>query len=327
MSDDILTVLSVMGKVTIEKFREIFDILHKQNFNEDEQQRLVYTHNDILKDLEAMGHCEVDYSKRKVFVCPPSFALLPWRGLPKIVLTGGRSVGMVNHLLRLNEKNSDKMIVRFSDLTPTKNPLFPKKIIIEGKSIGTLKQVIEKLGIEGNLEIPASNCLSISSPSISEINNLLTYNKINEPNWKKAVFCREKLHFRQFDCLDEFKLVSYTNPMSQQQYTFIWYKDSAAVIDRQWGRYFVLQHYKTNILLFDPIKKRFAVPSTIPLPKQLARAAIFSTGNLPRYKILRKQVGTVSENINITVYDGVADTLALEISKKLGQELLEAKLN
>jgi len=327
MFDDILTVLSVMGKVTIKKFKEVYDILLKQMFNGDEQQRLEHSYYDILRELEAMGHCEIDYTKRQVLVCPPSFALLPIRGLPRIVLAGGRSEQMINSLIRLAKKNSDKINVEFIDVPTAKNALFPKSIFVEAKSIGILKQVVKKLKLEGDLEIPASYCLLGSSPSVSEVKNALTFNYADEPNWKKTVFCRNNLYFRQFECSDEIRLVKYTNPMSQQHYIWIWLKKNAAAIDISWGRYVILHHYKSKVLLFDSVRKRFAVPSILPLPKQLSKAAIFSTGFLPRNKILRKQVGNLNENMNITVYDGVSNTLAIEISKKLGIDLLEANLS
>ncbi|MBZ5752453.1 hypothetical protein [Metabacillus rhizolycopersici] len=326
MFDDILTVLSVIGSIKLEKFREVYDTLLKHRFNEDEQQRLLYSHNDVLRDLEALGHCEVDYSNRKIYICPPSFALLPSRGLPRIVLAGGRSEKMLKRLMKLVNKNSDKVSVILSDHLSVKNPLFPQTICIEAKSIGILKQVTERIGIEGNLEIPASWCLSIASPSVNDISKSLVYSELVEPNWKKAVFCYERLYFRQFECSDEIKLVKYKNPISQQQYTWIWNGNAAATIDRGWGRYVILNNHKSRMLLFDQVKQRFAIPSTMPLPKQLARAATLCTGFLPRKKAIRKQIGYLPRETNITVYEGVTEFIALEISKKLGLDLLETNL-
>ncbi|MEH7379107.1 hypothetical protein V7138_01295 [Bacillus sp. JJ1533] len=327
MSIDILTVLSVMGKVSFEKFKEVYDILLKQMFNRDEKLVLEYSHYTILRELEAMGYCEIDYIKRQVLVCPPSFALLPIRGLPRLVLAGGRSIEMVNYITRLAKKNSDKINVSFVDVPTAKNALFPKSIFVEAKNIFILKQVVKKLKLEGNIEIPASYCLLGSSPSVSEVNNALIFNYADEPNWKKTVFCRENLYFRQFETFDEIRLVKYTNPMSQQHYTWVWFNKNAAAIDISWGRYLILHYYKSKVLLFDSVRKRFAVPAILPLPKQLYKAAIFSTGILPRNKILRKQIGNLNENMNITVFDCISDTIALEISKKLGLDLLEANLS
>jgi hypothetical protein len=325
--DDILSVLSVMGKISFEKFKEIYEILLKNRFNEDEQQRLIYSHYDLLRDLEAMGYCEVDYVNRKVFICPPSFALLPCMGLPKIVLSGGRTDKIVSHLSRLASKNSDKININYLEQYSAKSPLFPKTIFVEAKSLSIIKQVVDKVGLEGNIETPASFHLTMSSPNVSEIINNLRFSEMIEPNWKSMVFCRGNLYFKQFNCSDEYKLINYTNPISQQQYTWIWNKKYAANIDRDWGRYAILHHFRKKILLFDPIKQRFAVPSTTPLPKQLSRAAIFSTGYLPRYKVLRKEIGNLHEDRNLTVYEGISESLALDISKKLGLELLEANLS
>ncbi|PVC67983.1 hypothetical protein C2I27_15245 [Priestia megaterium] len=326
MSNDILSVLSVIGSIKFEKFREVYDILLKHNFDQDEQQRLLYSYYDLLSDLETLGHCEVDYVNRQIYICPPSFALLPSRGLPKIILAGSRSENMIKWLIRLGNKHSDKVNVTFSEHFSTKNPLFPQLICIEAKSVGVLKKVTQGIRLEGNLKIAASWNLLAASPSINDINKSLIYNKVVEPNWKKKTFSHERLYFREFECPDEIKLVNYTNPISQQQYTWIWKGDKAAPIDRRWGRYTILNHYKTKIILYDQIKQRFAIPSILPLPQQLGRAATLCTGYLPRKKVLRKQVGDLPENTNITVYDGVTEFMALEISKKLDLNLLNANL-
>ncbi|TXC92642.1 hypothetical protein FS935_00045 [Metabacillus litoralis] len=326
MFDDILTVLSVLGSIKFEKFRDVCDTLLKHYFNDDEQQRLLYNYYDIMRDLEALGHCEVDYENRIIYICPPSFALLPRRGLPRIVLAGGRSELMLKRITKLVNKNYDKVRIIFSDQLSAKNPLFPKTICIEAKSTQILKQVTERIGIEGDLKTPASWNLSITAPSVNDIYESLVYSEQFEPNWKKEVFCHENLYFRQFVCTDEIKLVKYKNPISQQQYTWIWNGNAAAKIDRGWGRYVILSRYKTDILLFDQIKQRFAIPSTIPLPKDLARAVSLCTGSLPRKKELHKQLGYLPRNTNITVYEGVNNLIALEISRKLGLNLLEANL-
>lgn len=327
MSDDILSVLSVMGKISFEKFKEIYEILLKNYFNEDEQRRLLYSHYDLLRDLEALGYCEVDYLNRKIFICPPSFALLPIMGLPKIVLSGGRSDKIVNHLSRLASKNPDKININYLEQFSAKSPLFPKTIFVEAKSLSIIKQVVDKVGLEGNIEIPASSYLALSSPNVSEIINNLQFNEMVAPNWKTMVFCRENLYFKQFYCSDEYKLTNYTSPITQQQQTWIWIKNFAANIDRDWGRFVILNHFRKKILLFDSAKQRFAVPSTTPLPKQLSRAAIFSTGYLPRYKILRNEIGNLNKDRNLTVYEGVNKSLASEISKKLDLDLLEANFS
>lgn len=315
-----------MGKIRIEKFKKVYDTLLKHEFGEDENERLHYSYFDVLNDLEMLGHCEVDYVSRQVCICPPSFALLPNRGMPKMVLAGGRSEDIINHLHRLAGKNADKLKVTLTDHSSANNVIFPPVICVEAKSRHILKQVTERIRAEGNISVPASWSLLSMAPSIEGIMDSLEYHKEVEPNWKKRTFCNVQLRFRLFDCLDKIKLVNYTNSMSQQQKTWIWNGNQAATIERNWGRYAVLSHYKAKVLLFDEIKQRLAVPATVPLPKELAKVAVLCSGYLPRKKLLHRQMGKLGKEARVTVYEGISGEMALEISKKLGQTLLECHL-
>ncbi|MDP7980344.1 hypothetical protein [Bacillus multifaciens] len=326
MSNDILSILSALGKINIEKFKKIYDILLRQEFGEDEEERLDYPYFNVLNDLEMLGHCEIDYISREIYVCPPSFALLPSRGIPKVVLAGGRSEKVIDHLYRLLKKNPDKLSVTTVDSAYAKNTVFPSTIYIEAKNQRILERIAEIIGAEGNFSVPACWTLLAAVPSIQEVMDSLKYNVEAELNWKKNIFCNIQLQFRQFHCSDKVKLINYTNPISQQQQTWIWNGKQAAKIDRNWGRYVLLAHYKIRVLLFDEINQSLAVPTTVPLPKELAKASALCSGYLPRDKALIKQVGKLNKGIRVTVYEGISNEMAVEISKKLGQNLVECHL-
>ncbi|MEB2268110.1 hypothetical protein LAV77_25190 [Priestia megaterium] len=325
MSNDILSILSSIGKIRIEKFKDIYDTLLKLESDKEEEDKTLYSYWDILNDLEALGHCEVDYENKYIYVCPPSFTLLPNRGTPQIILAGGRDLQLIKRLQNLADKNAEKIKVTLFN-HPSKNLIFPLGILIEAKSKRILEQVTKRIRVEGNMNVPSCWSLLNQNPNIRDLIDSLSYKIESEPNWKNSTFCYNRLHFKSFDCIDKVKLVNYINPYSQQQQTWIWNGTQSSIIDRNWGRYAILHHYKTSVIMFDLLNQRLAVPSSVPLPIQLAKVLTLCSGYLPRTKLLYKSNGPLKEKTMITVYERIPEAIAIEISKKLGQTLLGSSL-
>ncbi|HDX9659955.1 TPA: hypothetical protein ROY05_004666 [Bacillus toyonensis] len=326
MSNDILSFLTALGNMSIDKFKGIYDVILRREFRGSEDECSIYPYFQLLSDLEMLGHCEVDYMNRKIYVCPPSFALLPSRGLPRIVLAGGRCEDTINHLYRLAKKNPEKLSVNTVESVFTENIIFPPAIYIEAKNQKILKKVVEIIGVEGNPNTPACWSLLAVVPDLHEVIDSLEYNIEIELNWRKNTFCNLQLQFKKIQCSDKVKLINYTNPMSLQQQTWLWNEKQAAKVDRYWGRYIVLAYYKMSVLMFDEINQRLAVPVTVPLPKEVAKVAALCSGHLPREKMLIKQVGNLARGTKVTVYGGVPKQIAIEICRKLGQDLIEYNL-
>ena len=87
MSDQLLNVLSSKGEMNIEEFYNVFSVVcslqNGRNLND-----LTYERNRTIRLLDALGHCEFDYKRKRVYVCPPMLVGMPSIGLPHALLTG-----------------------------------------------------------------------------------------------------------------------------------------------------------------------------------------------------------------------------------------------
>ncbi len=101
MPERLLYSISARGKLSFINFSDslnaIFSQVHKRfqvdmDFN--------YLKYQTLRFLDAMGHCEVDFEKRYIYVCPPSLILIPSFGLPKAILTGAAYSVLTGRLFR-----------------------------------------------------------------------------------------------------------------------------------------------------------------------------------------------------------------------------------
>ena len=64
MSDKLLEVISTKGVMSIYEFNRAFDIIYSSRISNLENPR--YIRNQIVNFLECMGHCEFDFSSRKI---------------------------------------------------------------------------------------------------------------------------------------------------------------------------------------------------------------------------------------------------------------------
>ncbi|CAG7658401.1 hypothetical protein ACFQI7_32540 [Paenibacillus allorhizosphaerae] len=324
MANDILAAISAIGRVKQDKMKAIYDTLMRIHMGDGEE--YIQPLSDILSWLETLGHCEIDYRLRQILVCPPSFLLLPHPGLPKFVLVGGRDKKLLDRLQRISAARPDLFRVTFEPHPENDNPLFPPAVYVLSTNKNYVLQLAEKLGIECSIDAPAAWKLLLFSPSLRDIKDSLLYFQATEPNWKHSSFCHERLRFSQDTSTSPTKLVAYTNPINQQQKILIWNNDTAAEVDKNWGRYLVLGRHKCHILLYDERKQKMAVPITVPLPKYLARAIALCSGVAPRKKELHQQIGVLKKGITLLIYEKVPQGMAHQLGRKLGQTLQEANL-
>lgn len=324
MHNDILSIMSSMSKVKLDKYKIIYDTLLQQEFyNEEGQVQPAY---EMLNQLEALGHCEVDYSQREVYVCPPSFILLPHPGLPKAVYVGGRDETIIQMLEKRVMNRPDLFQYSANPQRGNEFSFFPSSYFITSTSKNYLKQLAEKIEVECNIESPPSWKLLSITPNLKKIKDSLNYVQTKEPNWKQSFFNHELLRFvsgsRNFDI----KLVAYTNPITQQQKNWLWNGETAAEVDKNWGRYIVLNRYKLQVLLYDERKQKLGVPITLPFPKYLSRVATLCSGFIPIKKELFQEVGILKKGTLMLFYEQVPPTIANQLAIKLGQSLIESNL-
>lgn len=328
MINDLLVAISTFGVVNFEKFRNILDTILINLYGDNEELKKNTNIFDVLYNLELLGYCEIDYNKRLIYTYPPTLIQIPSSGLPKTLLIGGRSNKLIHKLQRIGEKNSEKIDVYSKNIPGKANEYFPESIFIETINKKYFNAVSEKTKINYVPNNPLSIILLEQSIDLNSYKDNLVSSDINEPNWLKKTFSPVNLFFsndQDTDCLD-IKLINYTNPVTNQQHTWLWLRGKAYKLNRNWGRFIVLNYYRRNVLLYDNFKQRLALPQTIKLPKPFARAAALCSGFAPRNTQLYEDIGSIKLGTVVTVFEEVSPLIAESISNKLGQKLSYGKI-
>lgn len=322
--DGLLMVLGAIGKLSFEKYKGILsDALVKFGISEQQSLRPF----ELLTTLESLGHCTVDYTDRKVYMCPPGAVLLPALGLPKVALMGGRDPKEIQHLYKIAESNGERLrVIQLKQATYPPH-LIPDSIILEATSIKILNQTLEKIRVAPFTLMPYSWAILQRAAGIDEIRSSLEYTKQAEPNWQQRTFNDKYLFFTERKSISAVKLITYTNPYSQQQVTWLWNGATAAEVDRNWGRYLMLNHSKNNVLIYSQREEKLSIPATVPLPKVYAKAAAMCSGMAPRREVIAKEVRFIDKGTPILSYDSVPLPIAELLARKLDQQLVYENVN
>lgn len=329
MPERLLYSISARGKLSFVNFNAVFNTVlsqvHKRSWEDIDFNNLKY---QTLRFLDAMGHCDVDFGNRYIYACPPSLILIPSFGIPKAILTGARDYELVDRLKGFVSENKDS--VEFHSIIQNRQryPLLPSAIYLEAISKDLLEEVALKAGIKSKIDEPAAWDLINFSSDISGISDKTYFELMDEPSWPKRIFSLSNLSFNKYvTTTDAIRLVEYTNPKNQQRLHCLWQDDKAADVDRDWGRFIILQKKKINVLLYDSKRFLFATPSSVPLPRLISRALILCTGLAPSEAVLQgKPVEMLPEYCHLNIYDAVVPSIAEMVSNKLGQKLINYNL-
>ena len=323
MSDLLLQTVSTFGRMSIENFDSAFNIVYKLAGMPGGEVDLHNVKRQTIRFLDSLGHCEFDFDRREVFACPPTLISIPTCGLPKAILTGARipsTVQKIKDFIRTNRNSISYKI----ELHGVSHLLLPSAIYIEAIDYECLKKVAQAAQISYDFAIPAAWSLVNFSEGIDKIRKEIRYEDKGDLDWQKRTFFTDTLTFSRSHNADKLQeLVSYINPVSQQRLHWIWNGNMAAEVDRDWGRYIVLSEKRMNVILYDERRYKLVVPSTVPLPRFLARAATMCTGLAPLpTKIGAKSIGGIPAEHPIDIYAAIPPAIAKMISKKLSQELI-----
>lgn len=327
MSELLLQTISTLGRMRIESFDEAFDTLYQIAGISGEEVDINYIRRQTVRFLDALGHCEFDFDKRQVLACPPILVTLPLSGPPVGILTGARIPAIVEAIKDFVKSNRDSISYSIKQ-QKRKGLLLPPAVYIEAVNHESLNKVAQAAHIGHYLAEPAAWSLVNFSAGIEDIVKDLKYESRADINWYKRTFSMETLTFSRFHNTEKAQgLVTYINPVNQQRHHWIWEGDRAAEVDRDWGRYIILATKRIDVLLYDERHQRLVVPSTIPLPRFLARAATLCTGLAPvPAGIGEKPVGGLPAGHPVDIYCAVPQPIANMISEKLSQELIPYKI-
>jgi len=291
--------------MSINKFNATFDALCQPAGISSKEVDLNNIRRQTIRYLDSLGHCEFDFDsdRRQVFACPPVLVSLPPYGLPKAVLTGARTPSMVRKMKDFVKGNHNS-VSHSSTLQRSEHPLLPSAIYIEAVDHDYLWKVAQAAHIGYYLTAPAAWSLVNFSAGIENVGYKLVYEDRADINWLKRTFSTDAPTFSKSHNTENVQgLVEYTNPQSQQKLHWIWDGNRAAEVDRYWGRYMILADKGVDVLLYDERCHQLVVPSTVPLPHFLARAATLCTGLAPDCAVPPPVATMISEKLSQNLID------------------------
>jgi hypothetical protein len=323
-SELLLQTISTRSRMGLDYFNDAFNTLIQLQEISSREEDLNYLRRKTIRFLDSLGHCEFDFDSRHVFACPPVIVTLPTYGLPVAVLTGARSATIVQKIKGFAKNNRDSISYSIEPQR-SEHPLLPSALYIEAVNYDYLREAAQTAQIGHHLNQPAAWTLVNFSAGLGDIRNNLSYENRADLNWKKRAFSIESLKFSWIYNTENLQgLVEYTNPVNQQRLHWIWDGNQAAEVDRDWGRYLIIASEGMDVLLYDERRYLLAAPATVPLPHFLARAATLCSGLAPASaKIGEDAIGGLPAGHPVDIYSAVPPAIALMISKKLSQNLIQ----
>jgi hypothetical protein len=307
--EKLMHLISVQGELGLTRFLDYFEQLYPANFGLDEDERY-YARFQTIRFLEALGHCEYDYSNRRIYACKPVITLQSNWGLPQAILSGARTPALIRSLREFAGKNKDKIVLR--EISQPYYPVLPHAVILKAVSLDALREVALDLGIGCDAGQETSSIILDFSLSVQQMYEELEFNISAELNWRKLMFSTESLSFSMpVPSSNNLVLAEYTNRITRQKIHFLWSEGKAAVIERDWGRFIVLFLEGKSVLLYNKKKFQLLVPKNIPLPALIARAVTLKSGIVPVVKTVAAK--------KYWVYGSIDPVFAGQIGEKLGQ--------
>lgn len=273
-----------------------------------------YVRSEAASVGDALGHWEVVNAggTKRVVIAPPALARLPWPGLPRAVLCGSRSPDTLDDLREACAKQPN---IDVSAGIQSGHPYAPTRIELRATSEQALADAANATGVVW-LPAPASWSLAVASCSLSDYIKTLEWVSRADLNWDRRDFDAERLAFGRAgdgEVAPALRLSAYSHPDGWAWRDWLWSGDTAADVDRDWGRYAILRNAGRRVLGYDGRDGHVTAPRQAPLPKLLARALALCSGQAPS---LRE-----SEGLGLHAYPGVPAGVFALVASKLGQDL------
>ena len=326
--DILLYALSAWKQTGWSAFKKAFDEIYLIRLSTEEirdAEPVHFERSRALRTLATLGHCDVDFSGTpSITIAVPVLVSLPYRGLPRALLCGSRSPTTVETLQKVcNESLQSVRIVLESQRK--RSAYAPCRIEIEAESHAALEHASETLNISW-METPQSWLFAEANGSVAEYVAQLEWSSQAEVNWERQDF--DPLRFAFVPARGTaggtqvgMRLSRYLNPVNQQWEYRLIVDDRSANVDREWGRYAVLNANRKGALLYDKNSGSAGVARGAPLPIFIARALALCLGYAPRFIAARFVQSTIPEQYGFDVYDGVPPDVIDVIAAKLGQQV------
>jgi hypothetical protein len=332
----LVSFLTIKGISNVKDYYEAFESVYLKRFNPEEIEshsiELSRLKRWSLNYLDYMGILDYEYSTKRIVVNPPKFLLIPTRGGRKVLLIGGRTSELTTKIGMEAEKEGLKLSIepKDSSLTPF---ILPPAIIIYGfdESSGNnielrFKSVAEACSISFDPDKLPQFRLAEFSGNIDEYTNQLTPDtRFDDSGWPARVFDFELFGFIPVDTQNidkSFSLVEYR----LTEYSFrhrLWINGAPYPVNKNWGRYIILNHFRKEIIFNDRERDIIAIPAALPLPRLISEAMTLFSGKAPKRIFL--EINGIRTWFN--VYENIPPIFATNYFRKVGQTKKELIIN
>lgn len=282
VAGELLYVISSRQTVPWPAFKDAFDSLCGMH-QSYELSRIKAARQQVVRNLDCLAHCDFVFAEEgsQVYPAPPALARLPHRGF-EAVLCGARAPGSLVRLTQAAAQIDQRCTVAAEEVTEELS-LAPARIVLRSPSVDALVRIAESIGITFS-PVPPAWLLANLAPSLHDITKDLNWRRVDEPNWPLKDFDVLSQSFRARStgsAGQPIRLTSYLDPRTRQYLTLAWHDGRSAIIDRDWGRYWILAQNTRRVLQYDERRLTFSAPAGAPLPVMYARILTLCSGALP----------------------------------------------
>ncbi|ABW19398.1 hypothetical protein [Alkaliphilus oremlandii] len=324
MKEGILEVISSLGSVSFEQYKKMFDELYRSLVIKEEKYK--YIPHQFLYWLDCLGHCEIDYDKKQIYVSPPAFILLPNLGVRKLLLIGARTPYLLTEILNRSEYYKENISVTI-DKQRYKGIPFPEVVTIEGLDMSRLIEFSQDIKVPIVGDMPTCWQLVNISANLEDYIDSLRFTIRADLNWKRRIFDLEKLYFYDKNLSSSSEMIEYTEKYTYRKIYYWVEEDKMTKVDRDWGRYLALFKGNKKIILYDKKRNILGIVNTARLPKILARGVSLCSGMIPDEIKLDKDYNDIPRDTILLLYRGVTQNIANIVSNKLNQDLVPITFN
>ncbi|WP_190578231.1 hypothetical protein [Phormidium tenue] len=327
-SDRLLYILSAKQDLSWTAFKSVFAALYPSiaSVSDLEKQSIKNKRLEVLRSLDALGHCDFDFTGNSVYVAPPALVRLPCAGFPQAVLAGARSpqtLEQIKDICNSLGKHINVEIQPDDDLS-----LVPRRITVQVEDAEELRKIADSLKIHFK-ENPAAWEILNFSGSLQDYLATRTWSDAPELNWQRQTFNTNFLQFHSHqDPEKNIRLSQYKNLKRNTQAYYFWRDGQSTEIDRDWGRYAVLSAMHINILFYDKRKFMMAVPIGAELPCLLKRALTLCSGYVPEYRDKIDSLAKLLPKVKgFNLFQSIPPQIAEMAASKLSQNLIIQSLD
>lgn len=321
--------VALKNVLTTEDFFRAFEFYYSKQFSERQATanfNLTRTKKSALNFYDYTGILDYDYETKKIVVNPPQLIFIPAIKGRKVLLIGARDASLVEAIINTAPKHKLQVEIT-KQFSSNEKMLLPDVITIkafgkasEGYGEKNLIAFAKELQLKFSNDYFPQVALQDFSSGITEYENSIQLTDENDYGWARKIFNSETLNFERtesqtFDksfSLIEYKLNEYT------YYYKLWKDGKCYQVDKNWGKYLALRRIKKNVILFDPHRKRVAIPWEMPLPRLLSESIMLLSGLAPDFHDV--------DGRNYRVYENIPGTFTENLFHKLGQQPINKEL-